>query len=451
MSEIIGYNGNAVEHNGELFSGYGRNPRYVGPPANCIIKRYAGSAQRPAVRWPCSANSFPPSAFERVTSSTPVFASDILFTGNIDYSKCHTLRVSTAHGSEVNPSLYFNYEPSSTEYIYINTSALDYSAHPAEQLDITNAGITPSDVSSNGILTAGRSEILRLELPEWTNTDVDGHMANCSDYSAVRNFYAPNLGRCDGLFRNYYGHPYDWPSNNFGTVYDGGTAQSSDFKYSAANFLEEIENWYTPKYSSDPYFYLFPPKRVKNCYMPKIEMNLFACEYAEKSVTYNTNLASAVYSSNGTSAWLSGTYNETINRSFTNSYSNFNISGAVSYTINDGFYAPLFNQSKIDAKISAVSNTAMSRNDAFENTEFNNDLYFKCASMFAGVFNGCTFNGPLLQLDVKHNSLYLTEPMSAVGPWSSVSSQFTDYVGSVLFKNTTIAPDTYVSAYIRNV
>jgi hypothetical protein len=185
--------------------------------------------------------------------------------------------------------------------------------------------------------------------------------------------------------------------------------------------------------------------------MPKIEMNLFACEYAEKSVTYNTNLASAVYSSNGTSAWLSGTYNETINRSFTNSYSNFNISGAVSYTINDGFYAPLFNQSKIDAKISAVSNTAMSRNDAFENTEFNNDLYFKCASMFAGVFNGCTFNGPLLQLDVKHNSLYLDNPISAVGPWSSVSSQFTDYVGSVLFKNTTIAPDTYVSAYIRNV
>lgn len=448
MSEIIGYNGNAVEHNGELFSGYGRNPRYVGPPANCIIKRYAGSAQRPAVRWPCSANSFPPSAFERVTSSTPVFASDILFTGNIDYSKCHALRVSTAHGSEINPSLYFNYEPSSTEYIYINTSALDYSAHPAEQLDITNAGTTPSDVSSNGILTAGRSEILRLELPEWTNADV-GHMANCSDYSAVRNFYAPNLGRCANLWSNYYGHPYDWPSNNFGTIYDGGTTQSSEFKYSAANFIEEIENWYTPNYSGDKYFYLFPPKRVKNCYMPKIEMNLFDCEYAEKSVTLNTNLASAVYSSNGASAWLSGTYSEASTGYFSKTFSNFNMLGAISFTLQDSD-KPLISQSKIDAKLSAVSNGGDLFKDAFVNTEFNNDLYFKCAATYSCVFSGCTFNGSLLQLDIKHQGLYIANPISADGPWSAVSGQFAD-VGSTLFKNTTIAPDTYVSAYIRNV
>ena len=448
MSEIIGYNGNAVEHNGELFSGYGRNPRYVGPPANCIIKRYAGSAQRPAVRWPCSANNFPPSAFERVTSSTPVFASDILFTGNIDYSKCHALRVSTGRGAESNPSLYFNYEPSSTEYIYINTSALDYSAHPAEQLDITNAGITPSDVSSNGILTAGRSEILRLELPEWTNTDVDGHMANCSDYSAVRNFYAPNLGHCANLWCNYYGHPYDWPSNNFGTIYDGGTAQSSEFKYSAANFIEEIENWYTPNYSGDQYFYLFPPKRVKNCYMPKIEMNLFACEYAEKSVTYNKNLASAVYSSNGTSAWLSGIFGETF-YNLNNSYFNFNISGTVSFTVNEMATAPLFNQSKIDANMSAVFNNANSK-DVFTNTEFNNELYLKCNLMMAGVFSGCAFNGPSLYLDLKQRYVYSPNPISAVGPWSSVSSQFDD-VRAGLFKNTTIAPNTFVSAYIRYV
>lgn len=450
MSEIIGYNGNLVEHNGELFSGYGRNPRYVGPPANCIIKRYAGSALRPAVRWPCSADSFPPSAFERVTSSTPVFASDILFTGNIDYSKCHALRVSTAHGSEINPSLYFNYEPSSTEYIYINTSALDYSAHPTEQLDITNAGITPSDVSSNGILTAGRSEILRLELPEWSadGNDYQGHMANCSDYSAVRNFYAPNLGFCPNLWSNYYGHPYDWPSNNFGTIYDGGTAQSSEFKYSAANFIEEIENWYTPNYSAGQFFYLFPPKRVKNCYMPKVTLNLFDCEYAEKSVTLNTNFASAVYSSNGTSAWLSGTYAETANSLFTKSFSNFNVSGSFSLTLNQDGSVPLFNQSKIDAKISAVTNGYFYK-DAFVNTEFNNDLYFKCASTYYAIFSGCTFNGPLLQLDVKHSSLYNTTA-SAVGPWSSVSGQFAN-VASTIFKNTTIAPDTYVSAYIRNV
>lgn len=450
MSEIIGYNGNVVEHNGELFSGYGRNPRYVGPPANCIIKRYAGSAQRPAVRWPCSANSFPPSAFERVTSSTPVFASDILFTGNIDYSKCHALRVSTARGSEVNPSLYFNYEPSSTEYIYINTSALDYSAHPTEQLDITNAGTTPSDVSSNGILTAGRSEILRLELPDWTPDEIDGHMANCSDYSAVRNFYAPNLGRCDGLWTNYYGHPDEWPStfyNQYGTIMDGGTAQSNSFVYVAANFLEEIENWYTPNYDCGNYFYLFPPKRVKNVYMPNVTLNLFDCEYAEKSVTKNTNLASAVYSSNGTSAWLSGNYAVTANSLFNKSYSNFNVSGSVSLTLNQDGSVPLFSQSKIDAKISAVTNGYLYK-DAFVNTEFNNDLYFKCASTYYSVFSGCTFNGPLLQLDVKHATVYNT--ISAVGPWSSVSSQFAN-VGSTLFKNTTIAPDTYVSAYIRNV
>ena len=445
MSEIIGYNGNVVEHNGELFSGYGRNPRYVGPPANCIIKRYAGSALRPAVRWPCSANSFPPSAFERVTSSTPVFASDILFTGNIDYSKCHALRVSTARGSEVNPSLYFNYEPSSTEYIYINTSALDYSAHPTEQLDITNAGITPSDVSSNGILTAGRSEILRLELPDWSGDD-NGHMANCSDYSAVRNFYAPKLRGCRGLWTNYYGDPGYWPSDNFGTIEDGGTAQSSTFKYSAANFLEEIENWYTPNYY-DIHFYFFPPKRVKNAYMPKMDLNLFNCEYVEKSVTQYTNLASAVYSSDGTSAWLSGNASSV----FLGTFSNFNMSGTYSLTLyqTSTVSEPLVNQSKIDAKFSAVVDGYLYK-DAFVNTEFNNDLYFKCKNMHYAVFSGCAFNGPLLQLDIKHNYLYLNNPISAEGPWSSVSSQFAN-VGSTLFKNTTIAPDTYVSAYIRNV
>ena len=110
MSEIIGHNGDLLQYNGEALT-FAAN-KMIGPSADVIIKRNAGYAERPAVRWPYSANNFPQSAATEMNADTPVFASNVLFTGKIDYSQCHPLRVTTASGAESYPSLYFNYEPS---------------------------------------------------------------------------------------------------------------------------------------------------------------------------------------------------------------------------------------------------------------------------------------------------------------------------------------------------
>lgn len=310
MSEIIGHNGDLLQYNGQALT-FTAN-KMIGPSADVIIKRNAGFAERPAVRWPYSANNFPQSAATEMNADTPVFASNVLFTGKIDYSQCHPLRVTTASGAETNPSLYFNYEPSSTEYIYVNLNKLNQSAHGYETIDITNGGLS-KDASDyeNGILTAGHSEILRFHS---NIAEFYSPVANLSDYTAIRDFATTARWGNEAQFTNFYGDPnYSASHESYGTIADGGVNQSANpFMYLALNNVKELENWNVPNMTirMDNFYSL---SSIKNVYAPNLKITRggettwpLKANYIEKSVVKGLDLASAVYSSDGTSALVSG-------------------------------------------------------------------------------------------------------------------------------------------------
>lgn len=443
MREIIGYNGDLMQYNGEALT-FAAN-KMIGPSADVIIKRNAGYAERPAVRWPYSADNFPQSAATEMNVDTPVFASNVLFTGKIDYSQCHPLRVTTASGAETAPSLYFNYEPSSTEYIYVNLNKLNQSAHAGPQewqsntIDITNGGL--SKVASdykNGILTAGHSEILRFHanIRAFPNP-----VANLSDYTAIRDFVTSATIGSEAQFTNFYGDPiYSAYPEHYGTIADGGVNQSADpFVYLASNNVKELENWNVPNMSIAMANFN-SLSSIKNVYAPSLDLGYFPLNvnYIEKSVVKHLDIASAVYSSNGTSALVSGFCNlpmtgrEWNNVTFTsnsNPYSPQTISVGISSYGTKGVTATRYSGCKINGGFTLTDKQSVSGDGAiFDSCEIGTEAYTKLR--FTAAF-----------------------PDSASLPSYVMVGRYGDYSGSIpasmrdkLFKNCTIDPNTYIDA-----
>lgn len=450
MSEIIGHNGDLMQYNGEAMT-FAAN-KMIGPSADVIIKRNAGYAERPAVRWPYSADNFPQSAATEMNVDTPVFASNVLFTGKIDYSQCHPLRVTTASGAETSPSLYFNYEPSSTEYIYVNLNKLNQSAHAGPQewqsdtIDITNGGLSKSASDyKNGILTAGHSEILRFHanIRAFRNP-----VANLSDYTAIRDFVTTaNMGS-EEQFTNFYGDLiHSAYSEHYGTIADGGVNQSAEpFTYLAFNNVKELENWNVPNMSivMDNFYSL---SSIKNVYAPKLAISysiwgrtpLNTINYIEKSVVSGLNLASAVYSSNGTSALVSGFCNLPMTgREWNN----------VTFTSNDNPYEPGYIQRGISSYgTKGVTSTRYSGckiNGGFTLTDT------QSVSGDGAIFDSCEI-GTEAYTKLRFTAAF---PDSATGlPAYTMIGRYGDNSGSIpasmrdkLFKNCTIDRNTYIEA-----
>ena len=442
MSEIIGHNGDLLQYNGEALT-FAAN-KMIGPSADVIIKRNAGYAERPAVRWPYSANNFPQSAATEMNADTPVFASNVLFTGKIDYSQCHPLRVTTASGAESYPSLYFNYEPSSTEYIYVNLNKLNQSAHGYDSIDITNGGLSKdSSDYENGILTAGHSEIVRL------HTDVRSltyPIANLSDYTAIRDFATTAINGNEAQFTNFYGDPnYSASHESYGTIADGGVNQSADpFMYLALNNVKELENWNVPNMSirMDKFYSL---SSIKNVYAPKLEiyasvygLRPLCANYIEKSVVKGLDLASAVYSSDGTSALVSG-------------FCNLPMSGRewnnVTFTSNDSAYQP----SLINVYISSYGTKGVT-STRYSGCKINGGFTLVDTQSVSGdgtIFDSCEIGTEAytkLRFIARFPDSATLPEYGLIGRYGTVSGSIPASMRDKLFKNCTIDPDTYVEA-----
>lgn len=442
MSEIIGHNGDLLQYNGAALT-FTAN-KMIGPSADVIIKRNAGYAKRPAVRWPYSANNFPQSAATEMNADTPVFASNVLFTGKIDYSQCHPLRVTTASGAETEPSLYFNYEPSSTEYIYVNLNKLNQTAHGYDSIDITNGGLSNDESDyENGILTAGHSEIVRLHADVRYLTYP---MANLSDYTAIRDFATTAINGNEAQFTNFYGDPqFSADFDNYGTIGDGGVNQSADpFKYLALNNVKELENWNVPNMSirMNRFYSL---SSIKNVYAPKLEiyasvygLRPLCANYIEKSVVKGLDLASAVYSSNGTSALVSGFCNlpmsgrEWNNVTFTSNNNPWEpgpISNGISSYGTKGVTSTRYSGCKINGGFTLVDTQSVSGDGA--------------------IFDSCEI-GTEANTFIRFTASF---PDSATLPVFTMVGRYGDYSGDLpasmrdkLFKNCTIAPETWIDA-----
>ena len=442
MSEIIGHNGDLLQYNGEVLT-FAAN-KMIGPSADVIIKRNAGYAFRPAVRWPYSANNFPQSAATEMNVDTPVFASDVLFTGKIDYSQCHPLRVTTASGAETNPSLYFNYEPSSTEYIYVNLNKLNQSAHQSETIDITNGGLSNDAADyDHGILTAGHSEILRFHS---NIADFFSPVANLSDYTAIRDFATTARWGNEQQFTNFYGDPnYSAKLESYGTIADGGVNQSASEKYYALNNVKELENWNVPSMPirMDNFYSL---TSIKNVYAPKLNISysiwgrtqLNTINYIEKSVVSGLDIASAVYSSNGTSALVSGFCNLPMTAREWNN---------VTFTSNDNSWEPGYIQRGISSYgTKGVTSTRYSGckiNGGFTLTDT------QSVSGDGTIFDSCEI-GTEANTKLRFTAAF---PDSASLPTYVMIGRYGDYSGSIpatmrdkLFKNCTINSATYIEA-----
>jgi len=442
MSEIIGHNGDLLQYNGAALT-FTAN-KMIGPSADVIIKRNAGYASRPAVRWPYSANNFPQSAATAMNADTPVFASNVLFTGKIDYSQCHPLRVTTASGAETAPSLYFNYEPSSTEYIYVNLNKLNQSAHQYETIDITNGGLSYDESDyENGILTAGHSEILRFHA---NISSFSSPVANLSDYTAIRDFATTARWGDEKQFTNFYGDPnYSASHTSYGTIADGGVNQSADpFMYLALNNVKELENWNVPnmKIIMANFNSL---SSMKNVYAPRLRIGgddsslwPLKVNYIEKSVVAGLDLASAVYSSDGTSAFVSGFCNlPMIGREWNN----------VTFTSNDNPYSP----ETISNGISSYGTKGVT-STRFSGCKINGGFRLMDAQSVSGdgaIFDSCEI-GTEAYTKLRFTASF---PDSATLPVFTMVGRYGDYSGDLpvsmrdkLFKNCTIAPETWIDA-----
>jgi len=447
MSEIIGHNGNLLQYNGAALT-FTAN-KMIGPSADVIIKRNAGYASRPAVRWPYSANNFPQSAATEMNADTPVFASNVLFTGKIDYSQCHPLRVTTASGAETDPSLYFNYEPSSTEYIYVNLNKLNQSAHHRETIDITNGGLSYDESDyENGILTAGHSEILRFHS---SIAYFYSPVANLSDYTAIRDFATTAIDGNTEQFTNFYGDPnYSARHESYGTIGDGGVNQSADpFMYLALNNVKELENWNVPNMliRMNNFYSL---SSIKNVYAPKLRITRggettwpLKANYIEKSVVAGLDLASAVYSSDGTSALVSGFCNVPMKgREWNN----------VTFTSNDNPYGP----GTISNGISSYGTKGVTET-RFSGCKINGGFTLVDAQSVSGdgaIFDSCEI-GTEASTQIRFMARF---PDSAtlpeyllLGPYSSCSGNIPASMRDKLFKNCTVDPNTYMTVQFSGV
>lgn len=230
--ETVGYNNNPLTYNGKFISAFDDGFSDLIP--DCIIKRNSGVSMRPALATKYSAG---------METATPTdihfanaFSSPYLYKKKVNFNTCTILPVTTGSASpELGSAVYYNYPPSGTDYIYFHLNS-------SGEYDLTNAG---SVSTTTYPFIPGESEVIRLKFLGQST----GPSLNLSDFTAVRNFYMPNLtgdlnhgaGGLHGIFQFS------------GRVQDGGTDNATDIRvqYSSAygysaGVVKELENFYAP-------------------------------------------------------------------------------------------------------------------------------------------------------------------------------------------------------------
>jgi len=224
--ETVGYNNNPLTYNGKFISAFDDDFSDLIP--DCIIKRRSGVSMRPALATKYSAG---------METATPTdihfanaFSSPYLYKKKVNFNTCTILPVTTGSAStELGSAVYYNYPPSGTDYIYFHLNS-------SGEYDLTNAGCNQYDLYP---YTPGESEVVRLKFLGQST----GPSLNLSDFTAVRNFYMPNLtgnvelnsGGLHGIFQFT------------GTVEDGGTNNKTNVQMIyPSGVVKEIENFYAP-------------------------------------------------------------------------------------------------------------------------------------------------------------------------------------------------------------
>lgn len=234
-----------------------------------IIKRNAwGSAFRNAVairdpwsgcqnQWSGVTFPYTPSFFNGdkiMAVRSPYLIED----GHFNSKNCTACTISTGNSSpELGHAVYFDYDTSSTEYIYVkvynNTSGNFY-----EQVDITNGGYSSTNPERPYNYSSGGTDILRCRL----NYRTASAIGNLSDWFAIRNFYAPDLTAANGFFTNHYS------GSGARIIHDGGNYHNESANYSRWDYthpgLHELENFYAPKLTDKLYEGMFNVSKVKN-------------------------------------------------------------------------------------------------------------------------------------------------------------------------------------------
>lgn len=228
---FVGQNGYYFIYNGCPI-GYSWSGTWAGSRPNIIIKRTSGYAQRPAIAVKDPHHMLTVETPESVNDAL-AFSSPYYYSGTEwDPVDCWPLRVSSGTASpELEYAVYYNYEPMAHEYMYLRTPLV-----PGGYYDLTNGGCGYGNGET--IPTQhGVSEVVRYEQPTGESAVAT---LNLSDYSAVRNFYAPELGQVTAMASNQYTSPIP--------IADGGSANNSAIRsYPTASTIKELENFYAPK------------------------------------------------------------------------------------------------------------------------------------------------------------------------------------------------------------
>lgn len=229
--ETVGYNNNPLTYDGKFISAFEDGFSDLIP--DCIIKRNSGVSMRPSLATKYSAG---------METATPTdihfanaFSSPYLYKKKVNFNTCTILPVTTGASSpELGSAVYYNYPPSGTDYIYFHLNS-------SGEYDLTNAGCSGYDRYPT---RPGNSEVVRLKFLGQST----GPSLNLSDFTAVRNFYMPNLtgnvvknsGGLHGIFQFS------------GEVADGGTDNATDIHIMytnggySAGIVKELENFYAP-------------------------------------------------------------------------------------------------------------------------------------------------------------------------------------------------------------
>lgn len=225
--ETVGYNSNPLTYNGNFISAFD-DGSFSDLIPDCIIKRNAGVSMRPALATKYSAG---------METATPTdihfanaFSSPYLYKKKVNFNTCTILPVTTGSSStELGSAVYYNYPPSSTDYIYFHLNS-------SGEYDLTNAGC---NVYDRYPYTPGDSEVIRLKFLGQST----GPSFNLSDFTAVRNFEMPNLtGNIDhneGGLKGIFQHE--------GWVEDGDTNNVTKVHVMyPSGVVKELENFYAP-------------------------------------------------------------------------------------------------------------------------------------------------------------------------------------------------------------
>jgi hypothetical protein len=271
-------------------------------------------------------------------------------------------------------------------------------------------------------------------------------IANLSDYTAIRDFATTAIDGNAYQFTNFYGDPnYSASHESYGTIADGGVNQSADpFMYLALNNVRELENWNVPNMNirMDKFYSL---SSIKNVYAPRLEiystvygLRPLCANYIEKSVVAGLDLASAVYSSDGTSALVSGFCNlpmsgrEWNNVTFTSNehpYLPEEIIKGISSYGTKGVTSTRFSGCKINGGFTLVDEQSVSGDGAiFDSCEIGTEAYTKLR--FTATFPG----------SASLPTYYIN------GSYGLNSGSMPASMRDKLFKNCTIASNTWIYA-----